>query len=858
MDYKLLVSKFYRSNRIIMKQSLWYTLLQKKRKKFVWLFVRLFLWSVFFMWVTSFVYNVRQSIVAEIKPILGADLRIESNTWRTQAQLDAIASITTQYDAQYNQKVSFFSTLAWSGETVSFSVIWVQTGYPYYGEVVLDWEKARNIDLLANKWVLVDKWLLSILWDQNTIKLWDNIFEVRWAFEEIPWAMSANPLDEGRSILVLYDQIIQTDLVGLWSRVWYELSIKTTVQEDIQPIKDFIKSQEIFYGYDIDDYESSSESIQDRIADFYRFLGLIIAASVLLVWVIVYFLIHSFFVGEQKHWTLLALFWINKKHILWIIISGFAIVSVLSFVTAYAISYVIFEQLGQLEITEWFFLDTWSVIKALIISWVFVAISLIPHVVNFANMPVLQWLQASQSLTWSKSEKTSFLVLGVIWVISVYWLMYENALDWILWWIWTCLVIWGIALLGQGVMYALYTMQKKIADSKKSTYTFARMDWVRRLVKPWNMTWLLSASLWITMILLLVVWSISLSFQKTLEESQNDVPWLFALNILKENAPNIEKILEEEQKKASSEISYTLYGRIAARIETINNTSLTQYLDQKEGVTSENENTLGSWNTLSWQNARWGFWWRWRFTREFNTTDSELASDPIVAWTTNLGIWEMSLDEQFAEDLWVGIWDTIGISIIWRTFELKVVWIRWRSTSPWPFFFIQLPREWFEDAPKTFFLSVDTDKQRAEVIQNRIVQEIWNHITFIDTWALFDTISELTNSFIQAILTLFGILFVFGLSVFWYSVQQSQALDAYIRKLYNRYWATIQYMNIYFWSQRWHFLWFVIITWIVLAWVAITFIYSSRNYFRIARWESLFVLVVCLTTIFVILFTQKK
>jgi len=63
---------------------------------------------------------------------------------------------------------------------------------------------------------------------------------------------------------------------------------------------------------------------------------------------------------------------------------------------------------------------------------------------------------------------------------------------------------------------------------------------------------------------------------------------------LKENAPNIEKILEEEQKKASSEISYTLYGRIAARIETINNTSLTQYLDQKEGVTSENENTLGS------------------------------------------------------------------------------------------------------------------------------------------------------------------------------------------------------------------------------------------------------------------------
>ena len=211
-----------------------------------------------------------------------------------------------------------------------------------------------------------------------------------------------------------------------------------------------------------------------------------------------------------------------------------------------------------------------------------------------------------------------------------------------------------------------------------------------------------------------------------------------------------------------------MYSIIRARINTINNKTLSEHLEQ------ENPS--------------------WEYSREFNITTNDLDF-PIIEWKKELSKDEVSVDADFAERIGLKLWDLIGFNLSGKNISLRVANIR-KSVREWflPFFYFSFQEEAFKNAPKTYFVATYTED--VESWKKMILSNSGPHVTFIDIESILKIVREVSAKILSVIWLFFGVIgifFVFAIAALFGQMKILEKLKYRLYPLFGWIYKKIRY-----------------------------------------------------------------
>ena len=703
-----------------------------------------------FVLMRMIIGNVETQISDQTKPLLWADIVIES--WSIKEwviSFDQIVEYLSQYEfsqwIETSNLVEFWTNLLaeWVDPQL-VNVLWVEENYPFYGEVTILWE-TWNLE-----WVYIDQETNNLFGTNWTVTLWTQEFPIRWIIETLPWA-SLNLFDNWRTILMPYDLVESTWLTQLWSRVEYELLIKVA-DENIEWLVAYLKNnKEIANSYRIRDYTSRAGQINWILEDFDRYITTVLIMSFLLVVVIVITTVRTFFTLEKRS--------IGLYKVLWQSTNSLMLVYTLLFSWAFLLAWILWCIIGSLGIvwlqtlpeTAWFIVMPWVWFQSVVVLLIIAVVWLILPYGEIFWEDALSLLRTEKKLIRSRKARLVQPVVIGLWIWLFYGVILGERISGIrfslgllvVWWI-----IWMV------VMSFLRFITKTIW--KRTITWFMRYDWFRSSIAPWNQS--VTLWVWLTIIstVVIILSILSQSFLTTLGWFTVDQPSLFILNIRQQDRPFVDETYPDAK----------LFDTILWRVVAINWISLQDHL-----------------------RSQWQQWWRWgEFTREFNSTTSESA--PVIAWK-KVSPWYVTVDEEFAGRLWVWIWDVITFSIQWREVTLETSWLR-KAERSWatPFFYFKFDAEEFKDAPRTYFRSAIVSKENKGIMKRTLIENLWPHLSFVDVDEIIENVQSIAEKIIAVIEALLVTVFVLIVCSAFVAIESLWLLRTKKVSLYTKLWAT--------------------------------------------------------------------
>ncbi|MBX9809587.1 hypothetical protein K2X92_04330, partial [Candidatus Gracilibacteria bacterium] len=305
------------------------------------------------------------------------------------------------------------------------------------------------------------------------------------------------------------------------------------------------------------------------------------------------------------------------------------------------------------------------------------------------------------------------------------------------------------------VILYLYILKLISSYRKKSFYLF---DGIRSLSRPLMPTVPITLSL-LGMTIFFVIFGIfSLSFREKLLGDTRDSANVYAINILDSDRSKIDRVLSGSM----------MYSIIRARINTINNKTLSEHLDQK--------NPSGE------------------FTREFNITTNDLDF-PIIEGKKELQKDEVSVDEDFASSLNLNLGDSMGFNLSGKNIELRVANIRKSVREGFrPFFYFSFQEEAFRPAPKTYFVATYTED--IESWKKLILANSGPHVTFIDIESILLIVRDVSTKILSVIGLFFGVIaifFVFAITALFGQMRILEKLKYRLYPLFGGIYKKIRY-----------------------------------------------------------------
>jgi predicted lysophospholipase L1 biosynthesis ABC-type transport system permease subunit len=151
-----------------------------------------------------------------------------------------------------------------------------------------------------------------------------------------------------------------------------------------------------------------------------------------------------------------------------------------------------------------------------------------------------------------------------------------------------------------------------------------------------------------------------------------------------------------------------------------------------------------------------------QFSREYLSTTRNMDSD-IISWNPISTDW-VSVDEEFALELWVTLWDRILFSSAWLEKLLTIENIRKavRSGSN-PFFYFSLFEPDFESYPKRYFVSYKSEN-KTQNIQFEYSEAVGWDVVFINAKEIIEIVLDVAQKvlliiyFCLAYVTIFSFL----------------------------------------------------------------------------------------------------
>lgn len=695
--------------------------------------------------IEQIIINIDTQISNETKPIVGADLTIDSSSGFNDTLFWELQTLITSNGWKVLRSIEFYTTVDGVTEPKLVQVQWVENWYPWYGDLIirsLDGNTTRDSKskpLQDGVWI--DQQTYTIIWKTNTITLWSLNLPIEWIISQQA-SLWFSFLDEGRTIIIPYNLVEETNLTDFWSRIDHELQVKTETDEQATLLE---RQIEEIYGDQL-----RTRLARDRVEQLWsivqqldQYTSTLLIITLLLSLMVMATATMTMTINIKTSLAIMRIVWLTRPQ-------------TLLMTTLLLWSLFLFWGL------------MWGTLAYFIFKYIGIIVPLAKDFIRYPSQMSIIAILAVVSFGISCRQSIRYLsithpliLLKQEWATPTQWTL---LWWWVLgWWSWIILsILNGNILFSAGIIVAtsfvlrwwyyflmrwFRLLHKKFWSVRASSFLW--FDASRQSIIPGNQTWLLVGWLSSALIAFCIIIAISLSFMDRLNISAVDQPNLFVLNVRTEDVSIIENIDPNNR----------LYDTILWRIWSINNISLKDYLEQK--------------------NLEWG-----EFTREFNMTSRLLENSPINKGTA-LSSGGVSFDEDFAKRLWVQIWDKINLLIQWRNFDLTITSLR-KSIRTWaePFFYIQLDSIQFTEAPRSRFWVTRQPESELASFKKSALETLWNHLSFVDISAIIALVSDISNKIITIILTCMSIIIILILLV---SIASNEASALVARKTYRLY-----------------------------------------------------------------------
>ncbi len=717
---------------------------------------------------------ITQEIQTELAPSVGWDIVVEGSLPLPREIISEIEKEVNSKSAEISEKVEMNYTLTTPEWPLLISLRWVQDNFPLYGEFdeVKEYQEAP--------WISISWQLYETLFEGNEerkeVDLQGKDFLVESTFWSAPWT-SFSVFDGWRLIVIPLEEVNKIGLLWVGSRVSYKVLIKWG--DELWNLKNTIESVVANQGgyrvTDLNQSEGVFSSVGDTIGEYLSLLSLIF----LLLQACVLVFLGSRMVNEnQSALQVMRIFWRKDSSVMRSVGVFFAVVLGMSFLISLAATY----WLSQYLFVEWLIskahrtlANYWPVLigMILLVAWV----SSLPIWLMTRASP-LQLLDSSpiplSRLLWWK---------WVVWVLIVFVLSYGVI-------IWNVVVsvqqIWVVVLLGIlifrciGLLHDFFFRVASKWWRRKEKFEYR--DILRFLTKPGTQSSLITW--WCTILMILLSWTVMVysGLQQRITELTQDGDSIFVTNVFEDDIEKLDQLSIDVQD---------VFSVILGRIVSVNWRSLQDHMEAQNIWPEE----------------------QWSFTREFNMTDNTLDDVKILSGKALGTTWEISVDDDFAQRLWIENENDMVLSVAGREFAMKVVNIRSSERNGTrPFFYIQLPQEQFSWAPKTSFFQIPSNKETNTGIKKEIVELMWNNVTFIDTGEVVAQVRSYIERVGSLLLALFLLITFFALSAIFSLFSYASVFQEERLKVYAMLWATKQKRSL---VKKWYILIYLLISWIM-------------------------------------------
>lgn len=770
---------------------------------FISTFLSLFsyiLWNNIVLWVQDY-------LLSQIRPILSWDLVISWNQdindeyflKKYENNFEIAKTITTNTTLFDKNKKSTLIELVYTTQN-----------YPFYNSF--------TFDTLNETWsLIVDKKILD--------KFWDDI-EIFWTKYKVKWTITSTLLWDFSiywNSLRVYIPIENFDNKKLNisnSRLSYKFHFKFKWDYD-ESLFEEIKNDENFKSYRIRTIKDRDENIWNITDRFYLFINFFNLVVFVLTFFIIILSLETFFKKVKTTIGLLNIFWMKKIKIFFYSFFVLMLVFLFSFLVSFLFNFIFIEILNNyynfFKIYDIALLKWLLVTFVLLFVWVFSPFykifkakikDLLDDNSNFSNFNIFDYIIYL------------FLIFSWFFVISYISSLTFNDSVFYSWAFVSLITLFYIFVVF--ILRFLFWFFNLFSFFKRKFYFY---DAIRSTIKPWNVSFLVVFSSLISFVSIFIFFVFSWSFLSylwTITKNSNDT---YVLNVQQKDLETINKYFWEDE----------IFEIVTLRIREINWVALKDYLWVEETPR--------------------------KFSREFFSTTKNL-DNRIVLWNELSFSW-VSVDEEFAKELWLKIWDEIKFSSAWLEKKLIVQNFR-EALRDWtnPFFYFQLYKDDFVNFPKNYIISYSSNDKPKD-IEYTLWQEIWDYISFISTKEIIEIILDVSFKVLFVVYTCLLYVFVFSFLSFVVSISFLKSFKVFKLKILNILWwdknKLINWLSL-------EYIYLVFIWLLISIWFWSIAIYSifyfikilKINYFYYSYWIWILFLLLLLTCLYLFLSNNKR
>ena len=661
--------------------------------------------------------------------------------------------IEKNYNSQTSKKISFQTSIFYKNNPDLYSINYIEKNYPFYWDF-------NQTEVNINWEIIVNKKVYDKFWTWNIEILWKK-YKIK-SYLKNDFLADFNPL-WWNDIYIYYKNSDLTSIKWI-SRINYELLVKSESIEKIKKDKSLEK-------FKINTQETSNNSLNSIISRLNIFIQIFYQIIILLSFFIVTISINSYFKKVTKDLKILNILGLSNYKIILSLFILFLVISIISSTISYLSVYFIFELLSTK--VSILFLDISLLYKSIflafliILSWSFL---------NLINLKAT-WINNfwKENIFWNyKKYIISYFVFLLLILFFISYFSWVNILYSILISVWFLSFLLLIIFILNKLLKLLFKLFKK-----KLSKNFYLFDSIRSTIKPWNLSIIIVISTFVSISWFLIFSTFSNWFIDFLNKN---IKWqidTFVINLDEKDIKSLKNDFKEED----------YYEIIRARILTVNWKKLKEYL---------------------WVEKVSG-----RYTREFNTTTKPLT-ELIETWK-EIKSWEVWVDREFAEWLWIKMWYKIKFLVLWIEKELEVTQIR-KPERNWvsPFFYFNFYGKDFSWFSKNYFLSYDS-KEKWENFNLELSNKLWNQVTFINIWDIIDKIKSLSIYILYFVYSILLYIAIFSIITFSVSINFLKTFKKSKIEIYNKFGWDKNKLKIWMFYEY---------TYLILIWLLIAIIFS--------------------------------
>jgi putative ABC transport system permease protein len=675
--------------------------------------------------IDSYAGNVTRSVRAQAQSLLGADVRLSSRD-APEPGVDTLLDSLAASGVTIARVTSFLSMTSGPAPDAArlAQVRGVEPGFPFYGEILTSptgaWDR-----LHGGQHALADPALLLSLGAEigDSVALGSLSFEIVGIVENVPGEPEFSAMFAPR-FFIPHEYVAATGLLTFGSRADHDAMLRLPEGANAAEFEEALEPRFDTLGLRATTVDDTRRSLTRGIDELRSFLGIVGLVALLLGGVGVASAIHAFVAEKRPTAAVLRCLGATSRQVLAIYVMEAALMGLAGALAGalagiglqYALPRVIG---GWIPVDVVPTLEPVAVLSGLTVGVLVATLFALEPLLALRRVSPLTAIRESaigegRSSIWRDPARLSALALLAAVVVFVAIGRTGDALE--------GLVMSGALALAIGILSLSAAALARVARSVlRDQWPFVVRQGIANLYRPANQTRAVMLALGFGAFLLSTLYLVQVNVLRQLEIGGEAARAnLLLFDIQRDQVEGVEEVVRE----AGAPVLQTV-PVIPMRIASINGVS-TDELTREERS--------------------------WAHRREYRSSyrDSSTASETIVAgrWFTPddsldaTGVYEVSLDQEIANDLGVGLGDRILWDVQGMPVDTRITSIREVNFARFePNFFAVLEPAALSDVPATFVVLTGLDSTQARARLQRAIVDRFSNVTAIDLALIQNTVA---------------------------------------------------------------------------------------------------------------------